>query len=135
MKLYKSLEIPIKDIKENTADILFNHLSRDHVYLNWIHEKKIKNNNHKVVIEIIEYREDSFFDSVNEFIKILKTNKAIIEEYKLEDSNISLSIDYEYDQQCNMEFQPYDLKKMGDYGMELCISCWQNGGNINLSKD
>jgi hypothetical protein len=32
---------------------------------------------------------------------------------------------YEYSGQCNMEFEPQDLKRLGNLGVRLCISCWE----------
>ena len=46
--------------------------------------------------------------------------------------NISIWCLYEYDEQCNMEFQPNELKRLGDAGITLCISCWRRGDNIEL---
>jgi hypothetical protein len=45
-------------------------------------------------------------------------------------SNDDLSIWYlyEYDEQCNMEFHPRQLKKFGELDIVLCISCWQGEG-------
>lgn len=34
---------------------------------------------------------------------------------------------YEYDEQCNFEFSPQELKRMGDNGITFCISCWDTG--------
>jgi hypothetical protein len=34
---------------------------------------------------------------------------------------------YEYNQQCNIEFNPKDMKRLGDNGITLCISCWEAG--------
>ncbi len=125
MKLYKSLEIPIKNLKENATDVLLDHLSKNSIYLSWSHKKTLKNNKHTVIIEIVENEEDIRFDCANEFIKIIQANEKIIDEYKLEESNISLSISYEYDAQCNMEFSSDELKRLGDNGITLCVSCWQ----------
>jgi hypothetical protein len=130
MKFYKTLEIPIKDSKENTTNIFSEKLEKDSIYLSWNHKKSIKNNKDTVIIEIVENEEDSRFDCVNEFIKIIQANKIIIDKYKLTESNIALFINYEYDEQCNMEFSIDELKKLVDYEIVLCISCWQNNSSM-----
>lgn len=39
----------------------------------------------------------------------------------------------EYKQQCNMEFSFEDLQRLVKCNATLCISCWQEGGFIDLS--
>lgn len=41
------------------------------------------------------------------------------------DEAISLWVLYEYEQQCNLEFSPQELKKLSANNVSLCISCWQ----------
>jgi hypothetical protein len=32
---------------------------------------------------------------------------------------------YQYDQECNLEISPEQMKSLGEQGIVLCISCWQ----------
>lgn len=34
---------------------------------------------------------------------------------------------YEYDGQCNLEYSPAEMKRLGDNGITLCVSCWDSG--------
>jgi hypothetical protein len=40
--------------------------------------------------------------------------------------DISVWMLYEYDEQCNMEFNPNQMKRMGENGITLCISCYSS---------
>ncbi len=45
----------------------------------------------------------------------------------IERKDITIWMLYEYDQQCNLEFDPIRMKRLGDNGIGLCISCWDAG--------
>lgn len=125
MKFYNTLSISIKDELEDHSDKLTSMLSQDTTYLKWSHKKQIINNRHTVLVEVVEDNDDKRFNPIKEFVKLVRTNEVIIKEYQPLDSSLSLSIDYEYDEQCNMEFWPEDLKLLGEHGIVLCISCWE----------
>jgi hypothetical protein len=40
--------------------------------------------------------------------------------------NISIWRNYQYDQECNLEVSPEQMKSLGEQGIVLCISCWQH---------
>jgi hypothetical protein len=66
------------------------------------------------------------FNETN-FMSILdKIEKKITHLNKIESLNdkIELWIYYEYEHQCNLEFDPLLLKRLGKMGCTLCISCW-----------
>jgi len=67
----------------------------------------------------------SRFDFINNFLDILEPKFPELEKLKIERSDITIWFLYEYDQQCNMEFNPNDMKRLGENGITLCISCWQ----------
>lgn len=123
MKFYKSLEILIKDEKENSSYILSDQIRNDGIYLNWNYEKSVKDNKHIVIVEVVENNTDERFDEINEFINLIYKNKDTIHEFQ--ESDLCLRINYEYDDQCNLEFLPSQLKRLGDLGIALCISCWE----------
>lgn len=123
MKLYKSLEILIVDEKENESEYLVQKLYDNSIYQKWTHSKSIKNNKHSVIIQIIETVNEKRFNEIKEFVKLIKQSEEIINYFKM--NELSIKIDYEYDEQCNMEFSPNELKKLGENGIILCISCWK----------
>ena len=48
-----------------------------------------------------------------------------LESIGISREDISIWILYEYEGQCNMEYDPVSMKKMGENGIVLCISCWE----------
>lgn len=77
--------------------------------------------------EIIEEQNDPFYDFINKFMDILENKFDKLSELGINRSDITFWYLYEYDQQCNMEFDPIRLKRLGDNGIKLCISCWDSG--------
>ena len=73
-----------------------------------------------------------FTDSINYFLDLIEKNIEKLNQNKIISENISIWCLYEYDEQCNMEFHPNELKRLGDAGITLCISCWRRGDNIEL---
>ena len=63
--------------------------------------------------------------SIIYFLDLLEPNLEKLIQNGLNNENISIWYLYEYDEQCNLEFQPNELKRLGDAGITLCISCWK----------
>lgn len=76
-------------------------------------------------LEIIEGEDDIGLDYIAYFLDLLEGNYEKLSLIGVERSDISIWLLYEYDQQCNMEFSPDNMKRMGDNGVVLCVSCWQ----------
>src|SRR5689334_21010517 len=74
--------------------------------------------------EVVEAENDSYFDFINNFLDLLENKYANLSKLGIERKDISFWHLYEYDQQCNMEFDPIRMKRLGDNGITLCISCW-----------
>lgn len=85
--------------------------------LNWIYEL-IHDENLPTIKEsnIIEH-----------FLNILKNKYHILESINIRREDISIWMIYEYDDQCNLEFNPEILERIGRNGISLCISCYQSG--------
>lgn len=66
-----------------------------------------------------------YIDSINYFLGLIENNIKELNKNGIKNEDISIWYFYEYDDQCNMEFKPLDLKRLGDNGIALCISCWQ----------
>ena len=85
--------------------------------------------------EVVEKDEDPYFDFINIFLDILETKYNLLEELNIQRDDITLWFLYEYDQQCNMEFDPVRLKRLGVNGIKLCISCWDSGNEYKMAND
>jgi len=77
------------------------------------------------VYEIIEGEDDEYYDFINKFLDILESKYSLLEKLEVLRSDITIWLIYEYNEQCNMEFDSKDLKRLGDNGIKLCISCYQ----------
>jgi hypothetical protein len=77
--------------------------------------------------EVIDDKADEYFDFINVFLDLLETKYSDLEKLNIQRSDISIWLLYEYDQQCNVEFDPVRLKRLGDNGITFCISCWDSG--------
>ncbi len=77
------------------------------------------------IYKVVTTDQDPFFDSINTFLDILENKYESLSQIGIQRSNILIWYLYEYDQQCNMEFDPIQLKRLGDNGIKLCISCWE----------
>ncbi len=75
--------------------------------------------------ELVEKEKDPPVDFVNEFLDLLDGKFEMLREIGVEIEQISIWMYYEYDEQCNLEFLPKDLMRIGQSGISLCISCWQ----------
>lgn len=78
-------------------------------------------------LEVEEKESDEYFDFINHFLDILEGKYKQLESIEISREDISLWFLYEYKDQCNMEFLPNDLKRLGDNGIGLCVSCWGSG--------
>ena len=75
----------------------------------------------------VESSDTSYFDYINEFLDILEGNYEKLESIGIVKNDISIWMIYAYNQQCNFEFIPKDLKRLGDNEITLCISCYEAG--------
>ena len=71
-------------------------------------------------IEIIQSGEN-----FSEILVLLECKYEKLESIGISRENISIWILYEYEGQCNMEYDPESMKKLGESGILLCISCWE----------
>jgi hypothetical protein len=77
--------------------------------------------------EVFDDKVDEYFDFINVFLDLLETKYTDLKKLNIKRNDISIWLLYEYDQQCNLEFQPKGLKRLGDNGITLCVSCWDSG--------
>ena len=76
--------------------------------------------------EISNNDTDSYFDFISQFLDLLEPKLPALEALEIKRSDISVWMLYAYDQQCNIEFDPGQMKRLVEQGITLCISCWQN---------
>ncbi|MEO6329976.1 MAG: hypothetical protein ABIO55_13650 [Ginsengibacter sp.] len=69
--------------------------------------------------------EDNYFDFINNFLDILENKYDQLKNIGINRDDISIWFLYEYDQQCNMEFNPQRMKRLGENQITLCISCYE----------
>lgn len=75
--------------------------------------------------EVIENQEDEAFNFITEFLKILEDKEQELVELGVKSEEVEFWMIYEYEGQCNMEFKPEQLKRLGEKGYTLCISCYE----------
>jgi len=79
---------------------------------------------HVWCLEVEKNGNDDYFDFINLFLDILDGKYMQLASIGISKADISLWFLYQYEDQCNMEFLPNDLKRLGNNGIGLCISCW-----------
>lgn len=84
-----------------------------------------KSTNNRWEFEIVQDSKSNYIDYIQIFLDILENKYNKLEQIGVKRESIVIWIYYEYDQQCNMEFSPDNLIKIGSNGISLCISCWQ----------
>ena len=91
-------------------------------FRHWVYEKEESNS---------EFN----YDFINRFIDIVEPKFDALSQVGIFREDISIWLLYRYDQQCNMEFLPRDLKRLGDNQIRLCISCWENSDDTDQSTN
>jgi hypothetical protein len=72
----------------------------------------------------VEKDEDEYIPFVDYFLSILDGKFEHLKEIGIERNDITIWFIYAYDAQCNMEFLPEQMYKLGKEGIRLCISCY-----------
>ena len=75
-------------------------------------------------IEIIQ-SDENFSGILVYFLSLLEGKYEKLESIGISREDISIWVLYEYEGQCNMEYDPVSMKKLGESGILLCISCWE----------
>lgn len=68
-----------------------------------------------------------YFDIINRFLNCLEGKYEILQELGIDNNDITVWLIYGYNNQCNMEFKPTTLERLGRKGIKLCISCYEAG--------
>jgi hypothetical protein len=75
----------------------------------------------------VENITEKFIDFINQFLDILERKYELLSEIGVLREDISIWMLYGYNNQCNLEFRPQDLKRLGINNISLCISCYEAG--------
>ena len=72
-----------------------------------------------------EQPESGWIDFIGRYCESIRSGLSELQNLGIGANDISICMLYEYDQQCDMEFNPDELKAMGELGITFCISCWE----------
>jgi hypothetical protein len=86
-------------------------------------------------LEIIENENDPYFDFINHFLNLLDNKYDLLNYIGVARTDISIWLLYTYDSQCNLEFLPKDLSRIGSEEISLSISCWASSSNVTIDND
>lgn len=86
-------------------------------------------------LEIIENENDPYFDFINHFLNLLDNKYDLLNNIGVARTDISIWLLYTYDSQCNLEFLPKDLSRIGSEEISLSISCWASSSNVTIDND
>jgi hypothetical protein len=70
-------------------------------------------------------QDNAYTNFVDCFLDILENKYDKLKRIGIRREDISVWMIYEYEEQCNMEFTPRDMKRLGDNGITFCISCYE----------
>ncbi|MEI6089877.1 MAG: hypothetical protein WCR42_05465 [bacterium] len=93
-----------------------------------------KNNRLTWIYEVVCNDESPYYNFINEFLDILENKYEELSRIGVNKDDISFWFLYEYNNECNMEFIPSDMKRLGEAGITLCISCFKTGSYIEIPQ-
>lgn len=76
-------------------------------------------------LEVIQKKEDNPIFFIDYFLSILEAKYEELERIGIHREDLSIWMLYSYKEQCNMEFSPKDMYRLGKEGIALCVSCWE----------
>ena len=65
------------------------------------------------------------YDFINQFLNIIEPHFIELQNIGINKQDILIWLNYEYDQQCAMEFHPEEMKRLGESGIVMNIDCFQ----------
>ena len=69
-------------------------------------------------------KDNGYTNFIDYFLGILEGKYDRLKDIGITREKISIWMIYGYEEQCNMEFAPSDMKKLGDSGITFCVSCY-----------
>ena len=64
-----------------------------------------------------------FYEEIAWLLELVEKNEKELIELGVDFSDSQIWMIYYYDKQCNMEFDPDLMGRMGKLGLKLCVSC------------
>jgi hypothetical protein len=77
--------------------------------------------------EIVFEEQKEYYDIIAKLLDSLEGNYEELQKLGIGINDISIWLIYGYHNQCNMEFEPKTLERLGKRGITLCISCYEAG--------
>lgn len=68
--------------------------------------------------------EDEYFDFINQFLDILEPKFVELKKIGVNKDDILFWLNYEFDQQCSLEFHPQDMMRLAKNDIHLNIDCF-----------
>ncbi|MET4073692.1 hypothetical protein [Hymenobacter sp. UYCo722] len=75
--------------------------------------------------QVVTGSNDEYFDFINVFLDILEGKYDELAQLGVLRNDIQFWLNYEYHGQCNLEYPPQQMQRLGKNGVTLCISCFQ----------
>jgi hypothetical protein len=75
--------------------------------------------------EIVFLEQEGYFDIIAKLLDSLEGKYEKLRKLGIEKKDITIWLIYGYHNQCNMEFKPETLERLGKKGIRLCISCYE----------
>lgn len=76
------------------------------------------------VYQLQKRESDEPLDFINVFLNILEPKFSSLETLGIKRKNITISMVYEYEHQCALEFHPTEMSRLGKSGIVLTIDCF-----------
>lgn len=73
--------------------------------------------------------EELFFDYINYYLDLLEGKFDDLKDTGISSDDISIWIFYQCESRFDYEFDPAVLKRLGDYNISLCVSCFESVGH------
>jgi hypothetical protein len=77
--------------------------------------------------EIVFEEQKEYYDIIAKLLDSLEGKYEELQKLGIENNDISIWLIYGYHNQCNMEFRPNTLERLGKREITLCISCYEAG--------
>lgn len=101
------------------------HILELNKYKNIKWENKIELDRSIFEFEVEEKEHEKYFNYIDFFLDILENKYEELKKIWIESNDITIWRLYRYNNQCNMEWHPEELKRLWDNWITLCVSCWE----------
>lgn len=114
------MEILIYKLKINAEEKFYDSVSS-------IVELQPKSYKYGWIYEIVFEEQIEYYDIIAKLLDSIEGKYEKLQELGIQNNDITIWLIYGYNNQCNMEFEPNTLGRLGKNGIKLCISCYENG--------